>query len=770
MKQLGYFLVLLALAVAAKTVAAAPAEKPSATLCHAWDQGMRPMAPATSFLSDTRAVCFVLKFKEAPAKGEAFVPSVERILGTTKLVILRSKPSPMDGTTTSYASGFKVVGQKWARGGGSYRYVVRNATTKEIVAESSFTITAGRRHALIVGISDYAPKGPNKGDLPGVADEARAMQALLISAFGFQPENVRLLTSLDATADRIRKEMAAMAERAGENDAVFFYYSGHGTQIPDLDGDEDDGWDEAICPSDLKPKLMTRRDQLKLYITDDEIATMLARFKTKNVTVMFDSCHSGTAVRAGEEEIDVEGGMVSRSQKQGVGRKLVEEAEDARRKRPQPVANGLDIDERYVFLAASRSWETAAGNKEGGFFTRNMRIAMVFGNGLSWGEMTRRIRPGVHRFNPGQTPVATGAIRRYPFSLSEAPADAPYDRPTVAAMAGVKSEKERVYVPKVTKGQTVILSGLTTLGSENAGAVLDAYRSNQNASGKPKGRVRLTGRITSVNVRKGYDIKGAEAIVLSGEIQRGDRLVPLAVRVPDRNPSIGIAFPNNLAPNTKKQIGGLLQPLLKLLKQDPRVRLLFGVKFSTLDYIIVPRTIDGKMVITVITPTLSLVGTSTGSSADIAKTVQTLVAQRHANFTRFNRISNPSPELRIRVVAKGDGGPRKAGDTVRCVGYVNEPAYLYAFIAVEGGAPALRAASNAPIVPNSAFEFKIATPADGKGKFVIRVFASKKPLKLNNTTEQLLKELQRAYPAPGGGSDFIGTQGWTDESVWLKFR
>jgi metacaspase-1 len=30
------------------------------------------------------------------------------------------------------------------------------------------------------------------------------------------------------------------------------HYSGHGTQIPDDDGDEADGMDEALCPVDYQ--------------------------------------------------------------------------------------------------------------------------------------------------------------------------------------------------------------------------------------------------------------------------------------------------------------------------------------------------------------------------------------------------------------------------------------------------------------------------------------------------------------------------------------
>jgi hypothetical protein len=35
-------------------------------------------------------------------------------------------------------------------------------------------------------------------------------------------------------------------------DSLFFHYSGHGSQVVDHSGDEEDGLDETICPVDFK--------------------------------------------------------------------------------------------------------------------------------------------------------------------------------------------------------------------------------------------------------------------------------------------------------------------------------------------------------------------------------------------------------------------------------------------------------------------------------------------------------------------------------------
>lgn len=65
--------------------------------------------------------------------------------------------------------------------------------------------------------------------------------------------------------------------------------AGHGGQTKDLDGDEDDGYDEVIYPVDFR--------QVG-HITDDEMHRILVRPLQAGVrlTAIFDSCHSGTAL------------------------------------------------------------------------------------------------------------------------------------------------------------------------------------------------------------------------------------------------------------------------------------------------------------------------------------------------------------------------------------------------------------------------------------------------------------------------------------------
>ena len=68
-------------------------------------------------------------------------------------------------------------------------------------------------------------------------------------------------------------------------DFLAFHYSGHGTQVPDINGDELDGMDEAICLLDGN----VIDDDLKFTMVDQLPAGVKLR-------CFFDCCHSGTIV------------------------------------------------------------------------------------------------------------------------------------------------------------------------------------------------------------------------------------------------------------------------------------------------------------------------------------------------------------------------------------------------------------------------------------------------------------------------------------------
>jgi len=83
--------------------------------------------------------------------------------------------------------------------------------------------------------------------------------------------------------------MQWLVSDAQPNDSLFFHYSGHGGQTEDLDGDEDDGYDEVIYPLDF---------EINGHIVDDLMHDLMVKPLPPGcrLTAIFDSCHSGTAL------------------------------------------------------------------------------------------------------------------------------------------------------------------------------------------------------------------------------------------------------------------------------------------------------------------------------------------------------------------------------------------------------------------------------------------------------------------------------------------
>ena len=176
----------------------------------------------------------------------------------------------------------------------SARHLLGPAAVALFVAFAPPERTAPARWAVVVGISDYTHFGDEiGGDLPGAANDARAMADVLVNKWGFPPANVRLVLDGDATRARIEGELTGwLPSVARPGDLVWFYFAGHGSQAWDLDGDEPDGLDETVCPADVT-RGSTDRD-----ILDDEIGEWLDGLPTDNVVVVWDKCHARSSTRA----------------------------------------------------------------------------------------------------------------------------------------------------------------------------------------------------------------------------------------------------------------------------------------------------------------------------------------------------------------------------------------------------------------------------------------------------------------------------------------
>ncbi|MBU7017284.1 MAG: caspase family protein [Theionarchaea archaeon] len=148
-----------------------------------------------------------------------------------------------------------------------------------------------KRKALLVGINDYAPVGKKGRDLEGCLNDVQNV-ANTFNALGIipaRPDQMHILTDTRATRDNILNELNWLITEAVEGDLLVFYYSGHGSQVLDLFGDEIDWKDETLCPHDFETAGMIKDDDLRHIFSGVSPGVSLE--------VILDSCHSGTGTR-----------------------------------------------------------------------------------------------------------------------------------------------------------------------------------------------------------------------------------------------------------------------------------------------------------------------------------------------------------------------------------------------------------------------------------------------------------------------------------------
>jgi hypothetical protein len=148
--------------------------------------------------------------------------------------------------------------------------------------------------ALLIGVGDY--KFGKDNDLPGIDLDLKMMQDNA-DLMGFHKQNVKVIRDSQATVEGVSAEFRNWLGRAGKDDRVLIYFSGHGYYVPDVSGDEEDGNDEVLCLYETKPVSRNGQKTLDGVMTDDSFATLLSGLNSENVLVVLDNCHSGTATK-----------------------------------------------------------------------------------------------------------------------------------------------------------------------------------------------------------------------------------------------------------------------------------------------------------------------------------------------------------------------------------------------------------------------------------------------------------------------------------------
>ncbi|KAF5326404.1 hypothetical protein D9611_000943 [Ephemerocybe angulata] len=289
-------------------------------------------------------------------------------------------------------------------------------------------VSSPNLHALIIGIDDYSLSATGFKPLKAAVSDADRFRDWLVNELNVSPSSIRNLRNKAATRKAIVSEFQSLATKAAikEGDPIVIYYAGHGSEAP---APKEWHWDspkiQMIVPWDYKhPDGANRTVQGIPDRTLGFLLTNISKNKGDNITVIFDSCHSGSGTRSDEGDSQTRGGYYSSEVPADLDEGLFSSAGGTR---------GARVSERFrhhglrshVLLAACAQHEEAREEKDSGDFTRVLLKAL---SGVATTEITYEDLMQRMESLTKQTPQCEGFFRsRFLFNKKVPNTKAIYD-------------------------------------------------------------------------------------------------------------------------------------------------------------------------------------------------------------------------------------------------------------------------------------------------------------------------------------------------------
>lgn len=255
------------------------------------------------------------------------------------------------------------------------------------------------KRALCIGINDYPVPD---ADLKGCVNDAKAWAKLLVDHFDFPKTDVALLLDKKATKVNIVKGIKALLAGAKRGDVLVLANSGHGTYVADRSGDEP-AYDEAMCPYDIRDNL----------IVDDELRELFAGLaRGVRLTVLSDSCHSGSVTRAVPPEFTPNDSRPRFIAPSRVGRRGMA-ADKLRRAKSKHKTTFPESEMGEVLLSGCRSdqfsFDARFGNKHFGAMSFTaLGIIAAAKHKITYAELHKQLVPALVAANFDQEPQLEG--------------------------------------------------------------------------------------------------------------------------------------------------------------------------------------------------------------------------------------------------------------------------------------------------------------------------------------------------------------------------
>jgi len=149
----------------------------------------------------------------------------------------------------------------------------------------------GKVHIIIAGI-DYTCDRSWRGKVPPL-DTRVAFEMFVDLAKKCDCATIKTLWNQECTKKDFLEAIEEVGEDVEEGDFFVVYYTGHGDLLADDNGDEEDGFDSAMCLLGPDGNVEPRSE---VWLRDDDFAEAIMEHVTsgaKIITVM-DCCHAGT--------------------------------------------------------------------------------------------------------------------------------------------------------------------------------------------------------------------------------------------------------------------------------------------------------------------------------------------------------------------------------------------------------------------------------------------------------------------------------------------
>jgi hypothetical protein len=189
---------------------------------------------------------------------------------------------------------------------------------------------------------------------------------------GFDSFIITEKSPIKPTKDNIIKELSNFLRQSKDGDTLYIHYSGHGSNVIDSNGDENDKKDETIVTTDL------------LNITDDELNKIIKENLKSNskLFAVFDSCHSGSIL---DLDYILKDNKLYKSSSQSLSQNIV-------------LISGCR-DEQY-------SQEVTTSNGSNGLLTTSLYNNLCFSsnNNISWIQLVSNIKNLLKNIGAEQVP------------------------------------------------------------------------------------------------------------------------------------------------------------------------------------------------------------------------------------------------------------------------------------------------------------------------------------------------------------------------------